>query len=139
LIKKFKIINFRFKISQKFNETSLRPEDLNVVPCGILDSYLRSMFKIRTRQDKEFWLLDYSFLSILDSNFTYMDFDDNIYVYKIQEDRVNIWETYKIHESKATVEVLNYGFWSPKEGLVLDQTNKYERRSNLKVKYTISK
>jgi hypothetical protein len=97
------------------------------------------MFKIRTRQDKEFWLLDYSLLRILNSNFTYMDFDDNIYVYKIQEDRVNIWETYKIHESKATVEVLNYGFWSPKEGLVLDQTNKYERRSNLKVKYTISK
>jgi hypothetical protein len=131
----FKHFNFRLQVHHPSNRTNFRSKDLNVVPCGgISKSCLESLFRSGSRLiGQEFWLIDFSFFDILSTNLTDVAFDDNIYMFQIEKDKIQLWEVYKIHQSYELVELLKYGFWDLKIGLAVDQRSKYERRTNLKV------
>ena len=68
-----------------------------------------------------------------------LDFDDDIYFYRLQENKANIdkmsiqlWEYYEIHPSIPR-KVLSFGVWTSTGGLKEPQESKFERRKNFEV------
>ena len=68
-----------------------------------------------------------------------LDFDDDLYFYRLQENKADIdktsiqmWEYYEIHPSIPR-KVLSFGVWTSTGGLKEPQESKFERRKNFEV------
>ena len=102
-----------------------------------LDQF-KKLYALRTRTDKEFWLLDIS--SIIDEpneilntfHDLPLDIDDDLYLYKRNTNSLSIWEFYEINSSVPR-KILHYAAWVTETGLRIKNTSKWSRRKNMEV------
>ena len=65
-----------------------------------------------------------------------MDLDDDVIMAVEDEDKLKLYEFYKISETK-NIEYNSIGHWSARDGLKITTIPKWYRRKNLKVKILI--
>ena len=94
------------------------------------------LYFMRTTKSLEYWLLDVSMLEpgILDSSMQdlkTLDLNDDLYLYELKDNGIEIWEYYEIHSSLPRV-LQAYGFWTEVD-LEVFEMSKWIRRRDLKV------
>ena len=94
------------------------------------------LYSMRTTKSLEFWLLDVSLLEsgLLDSSMIdlkTLDLNDDLYLYELKDNGIEIWEYYEIHSSLPRV-LQAYGFWTEVD-LEVFEMSKWIRRRDLKV------
>ena len=130
-------------LNQKnLNAGNVRLDNKDLIVYVIDDSEnldkLKNMYSIRTRLNKEFWLLDVSiFSTIRESSLALkelqIDFDDDVFLhYAGTKGQVEIFEFYEIYPNHPR-KILPYGNWSEEFGLQCNTIDKWVRRSNLEV------
>ena len=112
-----------------------------------MEQSVKHFIKIRSerkRYNREFWILDISawstpFDAAKAIEKSSLDFDDDLYFYRLQENKADIdktsiqlWEYYEIHPSIPR-KVLSFGVWTSTGGLKEPQESKFERRKNFEV------
>lgn len=101
------------------------------------------IYSERQRTDREFWLLDATHLisqkgepkDILENlKELKLDLDDDLYIFSSDSDgkALKMYEFYEIHPSVPR-QMVPYGFWDSSIGLLLTDTEKWNRRKNLQV------
>ena len=103
-------------------------------------SIFSNLFGQRRRANTEYWLLDITnynstteAFSVLSHNLENLSFDDDLYLYWEIEDKIELWEIYKIHKDVGT-KILQYGHWSKEFGLEVVKESKWRRRKDLQVR-----
>ena len=93
-------------------------------------------FNQRKRTDKQYWLIDITYLSTINEktneilNDLKLDLDDDLFMFAYSSTGIELYEAYKIHENfDATVK--QYGFWSFNNGLTSPMYGKWIRRKNM--------
>ena len=119
-------------LNENFTKIIRREQDLHVFILDEEKSTLQQFMKIfglRTRSDREYWLLDVSFVhnpeeKIQDLS---LDLDDDLFWYSFMGDiagylssnnagnfAIEIWEVYRIHDERRIIKVSSYkGFHYP--------------------------
>ncbi len=99
----------------------------------------QDLFNLRSRSDKEIWLLDVTSFTDTDESKAMMaglqaDMDDDLFWFAKEElnDIINLWEVYRIVDD-FPLEVLPFGNWTLADGLVCPTEEKWQRRRNMKV------
>ena len=114
------------------------PDDRNLNES--LDHFI-DLYSVRTRRNREFWLLDISNLGSAKEvsenqlkNFPSLDLNDDLYLFEFHDKDLKIWELYKIQESLPPV-LQTYGMWNgeSREGIQIIDKNKWARRKDLQV------
>lgn len=121
------------------NETKAIDQDLNVFIPNEDETeksidYLKMAFSSRTPSSQDFWLIDISIwtsIEVLDG--IKLDLDDDVYLYRIEDKAIQIYEYYEINPNIPR-SIFPYGNWTSSGGLFLSSTDKWERRTNLQVK-----
>ena len=102
------------------------------------------IYSLRKRWIHEYWLLDVSNISSIDTIEEYLskaqlDMDDNLFLYSyssINLDKqfieVSIWEFYEIHSSHPR-KLKWYGNWNSINGIDVTKEEKWSRRKNFEV------
>ena len=102
------------------------------------------IYSLRKRWIHEYWLLDVSNISSIDTIEEYLskvklDMDDNLFLYSyssINLDKqfieVSIWEFYEIHSSYPR-KLKWYGNWNSINGIDVTKEEKWSRRKNFEV------
>ena len=113
------------------------PDDRNLNKS--LDHFI-DLYSVRTRKNREFWLLDISSLGSANDvsenqlkNLSNLDLNDDLYLFQaIDDEDLMIWELYEIQPTLPRV-LQFYGTW--KRGELQGKTNerKWTRRKDLKV------
>ena len=101
--------------------------------------YFFSLFAMRTRKSREYWLLDItdfgSDVAIAKDELEKLpnlDLDDDLYLFVSKNDVVKLWELYEINKNLS--KVLNpYATWISEDGLQVISKSKWVRRKNLQV------
>ena len=104
------------------------PDDSNI---ALSIKQFIDMFSKRTNGNTEYWLFDESFWDYpLLIKELLLDLDDDLYVYKGNENAVTIWEYYEVHKTKPR-KFQFYCSWNKVNGLGCNKDNKWIRRKNL--------
>ena len=121
--------------------TSMNSQDLIVFVPDESDTEgcikkLIQWFNQRKRTDKQYWLIDITYLSTINEktneilNDLKLDLDDDLFMFAYSSTGIELYEAYKIHENfDATVKP--YGFWSFNNGLTSPMYGKWIRRKNM--------
>ena len=120
---------------------SNNPRDLVIFVPGesYIDSHIKKfieLFNQRERTNKEYWLLDVTWLSTLKAETKdrldnlKLDFDDDLLWFKYTNKGIELYEVYRIHED-FDITVKPYGSWSNDTGLTLPMYNKWIRRKDM--------
>ena len=140
--------NLDYLTARKSNESHHEFEsNLYVVPTEIANHHqhmldiLKEHFSRRSRQDRTLWLIgtqiekNHDAKSTIKGEFSLLDldYDDDVFVYTVEEGEFKLYEIYKIGEDDAEITVLPFGNWLRDGKLVVDQPEKHLRRKNLMV------
>ena len=114
------------------------PDDRNLNKS--LDHFV-NLYSLRTRKNREFWLLDVSNLRSAKEvsekqlkTLPTLDLDDDLYLFETIGEDLKIWELYEIQPSLPRV-LQQYGLWNKKaKGIQINRENvKWKRRRDLQV------
>ena len=94
--------------------------------------------EMRTRKNREYWLLDSTFLNVEEdpsktilNDLPNLDLDDDIYMFEEDDEgEIKLWEYYEIHPTIPR-KLLPYGNWNDNGGLSITEKFKWIRRRNL--------
>ena len=129
--------------TQANSSSTWHDKDLHVfVPDeSNLNQSMDTFFKLnemRTRKNREYWLLDATFLNVDEdisktilNDLPNLDLDDDIYLFEEEDEgEIKLWEFYEIHPTIPR-KCLPYGNWNISQGLSVADKFKWIRRRNL--------
>jgi len=113
------------------------PDDENPSVLEKSIDVFKSAMKLRTRVDKDAWLLDISpwgtEVNVAKSlNDMHLDVDDDLFWFRKNRQQIDLWEVYK-KAPTHNVTYLEYGTWHSESGLETSMVEKYNRRRDLTV------
>ena len=115
-------------------------EDINVYISleATPSEYLIQHFEQRQLNHNELWLISFANHELERANFTSLnlDLDDDVMIYKESNNWLNIKEIYKLRASNDLV-TINFGNYSIDQGWSYPNKNKWQRRMDLTVNYSI--
>ena len=129
-------------IENKRNKSiSQNPQELIVFVPGEseIDKHIElyiEWFNQRKRTNKEFWLLDITFLNRIKKRTNdrlqklKLDLDDDVYWFAYSERGIELYEVYRIHED-FDIKVVPFGFWTVDNGVSSPPHGKWIRRKNM--------
>ena len=97
-----------------------------------MDIYIE-WFNQRKRTNKEYWLLDITFLNRERNEKLQklkLDLDDDVFWFAFSTRGIELYEVYRIHKD-FDIKIIPFGFWTIKNGLSVPSNGKWQRRKNM--------